>query len=397
MTTLKAFTGINNVLPTERLVPDPRSGVTPLAAVVNADIGRDGEIQRRKGYSLAVSGSHKNVWQAQGFILYTLSNGNLVARAPSGTETTIYLSLGNVSRVWYCNLPNGRTTFSNGLINGVTDGINLTGWGIPIPPTIGALAATAGDLAPGDYQYQLTYVRIADGQEGGTAFSNPIAVPGGGISLSGLPALVGHKINVYLSGQHGEGSYFAGSTVGTTFTYTGANDALVLPCRTSYMEKPPVGTISVFWRGRVLTAVGSLLTATRTNQYELYDQARDFKQFTSAITLIQPVDDGVYVGTTTELAFLSGTEFDKLSYRQVMDKGVVLGSGVGVRGEVLKYGDSVGSGTAMMCIAGGIIVAGFSSGAIIRMTEGRYKTTATEVAATIVETAGWPQYIAIPQ
>ena len=397
MTKFKKFSGINNVLPSARLIPDSRTGVAPLATAVNVDIGRDGEIHRRRGFTSLSATPHKNVWQGQGFMLYTIANGDLVARAPSGAETTLYFSLGNVSRVWYCNLPDGRTTFSNGLINGITDGATMTAWGVPIPGSIGAMASVSGAMGAGDYQYQLTYVRLSDGQEGGPAYSNPVAIPGGGVSITGMPILFGHKINVYLSGQHGEGSYFAGSTTGSTFSDVGPNDALVLPCRTEFLDKPPVGTLSAFWRGRVLTAVGSMLCATKTNLHELFDPARDFKQFSSPITVVQPVSEGVYIGTTTELAFMAGTEFDELSYLQVMDEGAVLGSGVAVRGELLMRGDGPGAGPAMMCIAGGIIISGFPTGAIVRMTEGRYTTAATEVAAAFVETNGIPQYIAIPQ
>ena len=51
----------------------------------------------------------------------------------------------------------------------------------------------------------------------------------------------------------------------------------------------------------------------------------------------------------------------------------------------------------MLCIAGRGIVAGFSDGGIARMTEGRYATDVTEVAATFRMVNGAPQYLAVPQ
>ena len=128
---------------------------------------------------------------------------------------------------------------------------------------------------------------------------------------------------------------------------------------------------------------------------ESFDYLRDFKQFTSPITLIQPVDDGVYVGTTTELVFMAGSEFDKMTYRQVLAGPVVLGSGVQVPGDLIRSGQP---GTAMLCIADGVICAGFNGGNLARLTEGRYQTDATEVAATFRMLPGRiPQYLAIPQ
>lgn len=394
MLTFSKFTGINNVLPSHRLVPDRKTGTTALVTATNVDIGLDGELSRRAGFSQVLGTCHKNLWQSEGFMLATVDGGDLVAIAPNGARTTIYLSLG-IARVWYCNLPDGRTTFSNGSICGITDGATMTKWGVSVPQTLGAAAGVAGQLFPGDYQYQITYVRLSDGAEGGPLYSNPMPIAAGGISLTGLPALIGHKINVYISGANGGVASFAGSTSTGSFSFTGMNSHLVLPCRTEFLGPAPAGTVSAFWRGRALVAVGAVLYASRTNQFELFDMRRDFKQFTSPITLVVPVDDGIYVGTATELAFLGGTEFDKLGYRQVVKGGTVLGSGVSVDAKLLIGGG--GSGSALVCIAGSTLVAGFSGGNAVRISEGKYTTAVVEVFATFRTVNGIPQYLAVPQ
>lgn len=391
MLTFAKFSGINNVLPTEQLSPDPRSGITPLAVALNVDIGLAGEVRRRDGYTVVDPTCHKNLHQAEGFMLATC-NGDL----KSVGGATLYPSLG-VDRVWYCNLPDGRTTFSNGLINGVTDGVTATAWGVPTPASLGALTPIAGELFPGDYQYMLTYVRLSDGLEGAPEYSNPIAVPDGGVFLSGLPTLAGYKINVYLTSHNGDEGYLAGSTTNGMFSFIGKNDALTLPCRTGNLYTAPKGTVTGFWRGRVLVADGETLWASRPHQYELFDVRRDFKQFTKPITLIQPIDDGLYVGTEDMLYFLAGSEFDKLQMAQVLRGRVVLGSGVAVSGELVKLGDGVGQGQAMICIADKGIVAGFNGGQVVKLTEGRYETTATEVWATFRKINGVPQYVAAEQ
>lgn len=385
MLTFDKFTGINNVLPTERLKP------TELTTATNVDIGLDGELRRRAGYSVVDPTCHKNLHQSDGYMLATC-NGDLKKVGGS----VLYPSLG-VSRVWYCNLPDGRTTFSNGLINGVTDGTTTTGWGIPVPQTIGSVTPIAGDLFPGDYQYQLTYVRLSDGLEGGPAYSNPIPLPDGGFFVSGLPVADGYKINVYLTSHNGDNGYLAGSTTGSTFSFIGKNDALTLPCRTEFVEPAPAGTVTCFWRGRVLVADGQTLWASKPHQWEYFDKRRDFKQFPADITLLQPTDDGLYVGTTEMLYFLAGTEFDKLQQMQVLSGPVVLGSGVEVDGKYIKVGDGVGQGRAMICIADKCLVAGFGGGQVVKLTEGRYQTSATEVWATFRVVNGVPQYVAAEQ
>lgn len=389
MLKFEKFSGINNVLPSHRL------SKSDLTQASNVDIGLDGEVSRRSGYSEVSALCHKNLWQADGFMLATVDSD--LVKTTGAVQTSVYPSLG-VSRVWYCNLPDGRTTFSNGLINGITDGTTTTTWGVPTPTGLGVLTDVAGSLFAGDYQYKLTYVRLSDGLESAPLDSQPVAIASGGIVLAGMPTLAGHKINVYLSSHDGAGpGYYAGSTTGGGFSFTGTNDQLVLPCQTGGLEPMPIGTVTAFWRGRVLVAVGPVLYASRAGQWELCEVRRDFKQFSAYITLIQPVDDGVFVGTEKELAFLAGDEFDKLTYRQVVSAATALGSGVEIRGELLQQREGSALGTSMLCIADGIVVAGFSDGQIARLTEGKYKTEAAEVAATFRMNGRIPQYIAIPQ
>lgn len=390
MLTFEKFTGINNVVPGHRLKK------SELAVATDLNVGLDGELSRREGFSELAATCHKNLWQAEDFLLATVEGNDLKAFTLGGSYTTVSAALGP-DRVWYCNLPDGRTTFSNGLINGITDGTATTGWGVAIPTSLGAIADVAGSLFPGDYQYQLTFTRLSDMLESGPLYSNPTPIAAGGIALTGLPTLAGHALNVYITGANGDVGYYAGSTLTTTFTFTGANDLLVLPCPTDTLSPAPVGTVTAFWRGRVLVAVGSVLWASMAGRWQHFNMRRDFKQFSAPITLIQPVDGGVFVGTEKELAFLSGAEFDKLVYRQVISGPTVLGSGVAVRGELIMQGEGAGLGSAMVCIADRVVIAGFSDGQIERLTEGRYSTTVTEVAATFRMVDRIPQYIAVPQ
>lgn len=387
MLTFAAFTGINNVLPQHRL-----SGADLLVAR-DVDIGLTGEISRRGGYAEVSDQCHKNVWQADGFMLATCG-AVLTAIHPGGVRHVIHPALGH-ARVWYCNLPDGRTTYTNGLIHGVTDGLTNQERSIAPPESLGAPDMAFGQLDPGQYRYHLTF-RRADGVESSAVSSGPIMVNHGGLRLDGLPVRIGHSLQVYLSGKDGEGAYLAGETTTDSFEWGGKNSDLVLPCRTLGARPFPVGTYTGFWRGRVLVAQDNVLWASRANAPHLSDW-RDFKQFPSRITAVQPVDDGVYVGTEKDLMFLSGTTWDQLAFVPTQRGPVVPGSGVTAPGDRVKLGDGSGAGTAMLCIAGGEIVAGFGGGQTASLTGNRYKSTATEVCAAFREVNGIPQYLAIPQ
>ncbi|MDR3066371.1 MAG: hypothetical protein LBV05_12830 [Comamonas sp.] len=389
MLTFEGFSGINNVQPELRL-----SGRDLLQAR-DVDIGLTGEVMRRLGLTQASEDCHKNLWRASGFMLATIGT-QLTAIHPDGTRRVIHPALGT-ERVWYCNLPDGRTTFTNGLIQGVTDGMVGTQRSLPVPESLGAVDMARGELHPGPYRYHLSYVRLADMLEGPTASSEMVMVAEGGLRLDGLPEREGCAVNVYLSGKDGEGAYLAGTVAGGSFEFRGNNAALVLPCRTLGAQAFPVGTITAFWRGRVLVAQDDVLWASRPMAPHLADW-RDFKSLGAPITAIQPVDDGVYVGTSQELVFLAGTEWEQLAYVPTKRGPVVLGSGVEAPGHRLQLGDGTGSGQAMLCIAGGEVVAGFSGGQTSSLTANRYRTTVSEVCATFRELPGGiPQYLAVPQ
>lgn len=385
------FKGINNVDLPERIDD------SELTKATNVDIGMSGEIVRRIGFTLESTIPHNNVWEGPNFLLATV-NGDLLSIQANGTRTVLYSQLSDSPRVWYSELPDGRVAFSNGLISGIVaaNGLSQTPWGVPVPTGVGALTDVAGSLFQGQYQYQLTHVRLSDGLEGGPAYAQPAQVSQGGVLLTGLPQRSGYGINVYLSGADGGDCFLAGMTLGDSFSFTGKNQDLVIPCRTEFVQPPPAGRLCCTWRGRSLLAIGNLLIASRAYQPENFDIREDFKQFSDTITMVQPIEgDGIYVGTTRALYFLAGTEFSGLAMSSDLAGSVVLGSGVSVPANLIAGGS--GQGTAMVCIAGRVLVAGFAGGSVLRLTEGRYETEAVSVVATFRRTGGLAQYIAVPQ
>lgn len=381
MLTFQSFAGINNVAPPVRLSKEE------LLRADNVDIGVTGEITRRDGYSLHTAGCHKNVWEGDGFVLASTLDDLIVLGG-----ATIATAIGS-NRLWFCNLPDGRTTFTNGLINGITDGTTTTEWGVPTPPSVGSAITGAGSLAAGEYRYGVTFVR-ADGIESGMAFSAPFTLTqGSGISFIGLPVDADYLTRVYMTTANGTEFYYAGAAGAGSLSFTGPNSSLVLPCRTAYLDRMPIGTVTAFWRGRVLVAAGNTLWGSLPMRWELCDMRRDFKQFAGNITLIQPMDNGIFIGTEDELVFMQGKEFDKLEYNPVHSGRVVLGSGVATDAGKI---DPKRNGTAMVCIADGGILAGYGTGEIVRLTHTRYKTAATEVSACVRQQDGYLQYLAVP-
>lgn len=98
--------------------------------------------------------------------------------------------------------------------------------------------------------------------------------------------------------------------------------------------KPPFASFLAPWHGRIYLGVGSVLWATELYLYNFVDRNAGFKQFEASITMVAAVSDGVYVGTTEGLYFLSGPTFAELGLLRVMDSGVIPGSMVYIPGEL---------------------------------------------------------------
>lgn len=395
MLKIKKFTGVNNVLPEERLVPD-KLGRAALTAATNVDINNDGQVQRREGRTLARAGCHHNLFEADGFLLATNANGDLVSIV--GTTETVLLPAMGQDRIWYAQLSDGRVAFSNGMINGIASATGVSNWGVPIPSNAGgAMTPIAGGLPAGNYRVHTTYVRTTDGRESGPYYGAPFDLAAdSGIMLTGLPVQAGYGINVYLTNGNGEQGYLAGQALGAMFTFTGTPNDLALPCRTDFLSPAPVGILCAVWHSRSLVAVGNTLYASKPGMWEHFDLRRDWKTFDANITTVVPLQDGIYVGTDSGLLHLKGGEWDKLEFNRVVDGRTVLGSGVAVRGEQILRGDGPGQDDAMICIADRQLVAGFNDGSVARLTQGMYETNVQEVAATFRVRDGIPQYVALP-
>lgn len=396
---IERFTGLDNQntgYDEESLKPGD------LIEATNCYVDNDGWMVRRDGFALASSGVYTSLWKGTSLTLAVLA-GDLVKVGGS----TLHASVGT-ARMWFEELPDGRVIYSNGTAMGVVNaaGSARTAWGVPVPTSAGSGANTTGSLASGVYRWCLTHRRTADGLEGGPVYSGTVTVSSGGIALTSLPTLADHTTNVYITTADGTEHYYAGNTAGSTFTQTSAASR-VRKCMTHYCKAPiSTGILPKFWRGRMLLAVGDTLYATKARTLHLFNVKEDARRFGGTITMIQPVESGIWIGTTEGLHFLgpNGT-FDKLAMTRKMDGPVLLGSGVAVRGGALLRMGSQGPSTAgegndgALCIAARAITALYADGSCNALTDQRYlvASSVTSVASAVIEDGPLSQYIAIPQ
>lgn len=379
------FAGINHLADASELTP------ADLQTACNVDVTNSGRIKRRQGFAVRDACCHANLFEAPGYLLATDASHALVAIWPDGQRVQVHPSMG-VGRIWYVRLPDGRVAFSNGLQCGITDGRTGSEWGARKPESVGVAVAAQGSLAPGKYRWAVTHVRRADGLESGGVTSDVQEVAHGGLALMGLPEREGFDTQVYLTQPGGEQFFLVGCAVGGQLRIT-THDGLG-QARTLDLDAPPAGILLAEWNGRALVAVGSMLLASLPTMPEQFDLTRDFREFGADISLVQPVGDGIFVGTSEALHFLAGETWDTLRMQTPMAGAVTLGSGVAVDGRHIRVGDGNASGECMVCIADGLVVAGLSSGQVVPLSQDRYRAEAQEVSAAFRLQGRMPQYMA---
>lgn len=397
---IERFRGLDNVH-----TGDEEHKLKPgdLVEATNCDITDQGGIERRSGFSLDTAGSWASAWKGAAFQLAV--KGSDLVNADDGTVLHAGLTAA-AARMHFVQLPDGRVAYSNGTDTGMVSasGASRTAWGVPIPSSVGVGAnAGGGSLPSGEYRYCLTHRRTADGLQGGAIDSGRITVTTGALAITGIPTLAGHTTEVWITPKDGSEFYYAGSTSGTTYTQTSsASRDLVCPTRFCKGPDDLDGILVAFWRGRVLLASGEVLYASRARTLHLFNIREDFRRMAGTITMVAPVESGIWIGTSKGLFFLgTGGRFDQLAMNRRIEGAVLPGSAVKVAGRALMRGDSLaGDGNdGFLCIANRRITACYADGSCAALTDNRYHVAddVTEVAATWREADGVSQYIAIPQ
>jgi hypothetical protein len=166
------------------------------------------------------------------------------------------------------------------------------------------------------------------------------------------------------------------------------------------LGKPPNATAMTYWKGRIWMAQGRTLWATELFMYKYVDKTRNYMLFEGDITALGYVTDGIYVGTTTGLWFLSGT-LKEMSRISVMDSSVIPGSMIQVPTELanpqqvgLEAETQVKVSVLFMTTSG--FCAGQESGQAYNLTETTfYFPTMYRAAALFRRQSGVNQYLVV--
>jgi hypothetical protein len=163
--------------------------------------------------------------------------------------------------------------------------------------------------------------------------------------------------------------------------------------------RPPLATSLAYFKGRIYLAQGRSLWATELYLYQFVDKTRTFFTYESEIVFVGAVSDGLYIGTTDGVYFMSG-EFPQRRVK-IMDSPAVPGSLVYVPGELanppqvgLQADEPASVSIGFMTTTGFCV--GSEGGHAVNLTESRVFFPKAQRAATLFRRQdGFNQYIMV--
>lgn len=302
-------------------LPD-RSRATYLSVGENIDITGRGYLRRRRGQTSRLSGTAHSIWGDGRGDGYAVLAGDLVRLSLTGASLASNVLRAGVSAVRpmsFERFPDGSVVYSNqevlGRILSGADGPVVTD-PLGSAPVYGVIA---GGLAAGKYMLVVTAV----GARGESASTAPVQVQvpaDGGIRVSGLP---GTPTRIYMTGPNGEHPTLEIETSAASVDLV-THSATGIRCQTMNLASMPAGSIVRHYNSRLLVASGAFLFVSEPYYYGVCDPVRGYIPFPAPITIVQPVEGGVYV-VADQTYWLAGNLESKLS--TLLPYGAVPGTG----------------------------------------------------------------------
>lgn len=280
-----------------------------LREAINVDLTRFGHPLRRKGYSLVQAGFTHSLWSDPTLDYGLCVHEGELCRVDTHGNLSPLREIHAYAPVSYATV-NQEVFWSNGLQMGRVDSSGALHWSLPAP-AVPQTAVVQGSLPAGRYRISSVYVDEFDEEYGASKEVVVEVAEGQGVDVT-LPGQWPDEavaVRVFASQPDGEILYEV--TTGTapgTFTLNPNMLGIGREIETLNLEPPKPGTIVRYTNGRIYLARRDTVTFTEALRYGLTRPAQGIYMFPSDVTLLEPVADGVYVGSKEGVVFLRGTD-----------------------------------------------------------------------------------------
>lgn len=226
-------------------------------------------------------------------------------------------------------------------------GTTVGPWSLPeISPQI---AIAYGALPAGVYRVAVTAVDQFGAESGATPYIFTLT-DNQQIQLSWQPPAGAVQCRVYASAGDGETLYLQSTAVDSFLLAAVRDDTARL--LTQNMQQPPLASAIERHKGSIAMADRNVLWVTQPYSPHLVDFIAGFVSYDSDITMIQPVDSGIFVATENRTYFLRDFGLESMQQTVVAEIGAVRGSQVllpdGRASWLTVYGQAFGAATGVL-------------------------------------------------
>jgi hypothetical protein len=385
--TFEKFLGLRNTVGEESFE------LGDLSIALNVDQTDAFRLRRRKGFeATSITVPHQSLW-SDGVLALSVNGTDLVQIMPDLTARVVRSGLTAGVRMHYASI-GARVFYSNGVEFGVFEDGSSRSWGLQLPSKLPLVQAIGGSLPAGDYQYTMTFIR-SDGQESGAPASGNITLlTMGGLRFYDLPVSTDPDVlfkRIYITPVNGDQPYSL-QVMPNSATETTYMDERIgtLPLMTQFLSPALPSRLIAAFAGHILLARGHTLYRSEPYAPELFDLRKGLP-FTDRITLVAPMEDGVYLGTESEVMWLAGMNPAEWKLDRKSVHGAILGTAAYGPAEDVAESQQ---GPAVLYVSTKGVVAGFNGGSLLSLTEERFGFPIMDEGAAIIRHhGGTVQYI----
>ena len=365
----KPALGIDQLSDETNLRTDADKRVTSVREGTNIDLDIEGNVSRRAGYELKLSGSgYHSLYESTRGWLMLCRKQQLGVYDPG---TNVFASLTNMDEAYLTSFTelNGNIYFSNpgprGMIRG-TESIVRT-LGVSLPSVVPGFSATSnGGLDAGTYG--VSYTLVDDlGEESPLGPVVVVDLPDrGAIQGTMFTTFPNSKYRVYMTSADGTEFYQAAEFAADVTSFLISEHEVGRRAVTQYMSNLPYGYIIRAHKSRLYVATNDFVFYSEAFSPHLTNQANGFLPATGVVTMVQPVEAGIYIGDDTGVRFYAGSDPTSFEVKEVSTEPVVFGTALAVPGEFLPVQLGRSDIAAVWLASSGYHV-GLPSGEVVRL------------------------------
>jgi hypothetical protein len=391
--------GIDQLSDETSLIRNEEANIQAVRLATNVDIDREGNVSRRKGATLQLSGSgYHSLYKAKRGWLVVCHDEDLGVYDPDVPSFTALTTMTESYLTSFTEL-NGNLY----AVNPGYSGMFLVGSavakpiGVALPDLRPGFAAIAtGNLDPGTYG--ITYSLVdPDGEESGLGPITTVELEsGGGIQGLAFTIMSGYKYRVYMTTADGEELYQAVEFNADTVSVQIIEHEEGRQPRTMDLEPLPFGYTIRAYNSRLYVATNDFVYFSDVFRPHLYNPAHGFIPTTGFTSMVQPVDAGIFIGDRRGVRFYAGEDPTEFQEKEVSVEVPVFNTAVAVPGKFLPRELGLNNDKVAVWLSESGYQVGLPDGSLARLHAGQVELPAYVQGCSAVTTRDGRKQVVTP-